>query len=83
MQYAGTLELASLGPTTLIFNFVNYVFNALSIATVRCGVPAQDYDVTLQKCPPFDGFDCIRGCKIALREAIISLEKQIKMTLAV
>lgn len=33
-QLAGTLQLAALGPTTLIFNFAFYSFNALSIATV-------------------------------------------------
>eukprot|EP00930_Biecheleria_cincta_P061779 TRINITY_DN47330_c0_g1_i1.p1 TRINITY_DN47330_c0_g1~~TRINITY_DN47330_c0_g1_i1.p1 ORF type:complete len:548 (+),score=56.76 TRINITY_DN47330_c0_g1_i1:29-1672(+) len=31
---AGTLQLASLGPNTVIFNFVNYVVNFLGIATL-------------------------------------------------
>lgn len=33
MQFAGTEQLAALGPTSLIFNFSSYVFNALGIAT--------------------------------------------------
>jgi Na+-driven multidrug efflux pump len=33
LQFAGTEQLAALGPTSLIFNFSSYVFNALGIAT--------------------------------------------------
>jgi Na+-driven multidrug efflux pump len=32
MQFAGTLQLAALGPTSVIFSFSSYVFNALGIA---------------------------------------------------
>ncbi|GMH41442.1 hypothetical protein BSKO_09352 [Bryopsis sp. KO-2023] len=33
-QCAGTVELASLGPNTAIFNFANYTFNSLGLATM-------------------------------------------------
>lgn len=33
MQFAGTMQLAALGPTSVIFSFSSYVFNALGIAT--------------------------------------------------
>lgn len=33
MQFAGTVQLAALGPTSVIFSFSSYVFNALGIAT--------------------------------------------------
>lgn len=33
VQFAGTEQLAALGPTAVIFNFSSYVFNALGIAT--------------------------------------------------
>jgi energy-converting hydrogenase Eha subunit C len=33
VQFAGTQQLAALGPTSVIFNFSSYVFNALGIAT--------------------------------------------------
>lgn len=33
IQYAGTLQLAALGPTSVVFSFSSYVFNALAIAT--------------------------------------------------
>lgn len=33
-QYTGTLELAALGPTMLIFNLFTYVFTAITITTV-------------------------------------------------
>lgn len=36
LQYTGTLELAALGPTMLIFNLFTYVFTAITITTVRC-----------------------------------------------
>ena len=35
-QFAGTLELASLGPSTFVFSFFSYIFNALGIATIAC-----------------------------------------------
>jgi Na+-driven multidrug efflux pump len=33
VQFAGTEQLAALGPTSVIFSFSSYVFNALGIAT--------------------------------------------------
>lgn len=33
VQFAGTMQLAALGPTSVIFSFSSYVFNALGIAT--------------------------------------------------
>ena len=33
VQFAGTQQLAALGPTAVIFNFASYVFNALGIGT--------------------------------------------------
>ena len=36
LQYTGTLELAALGPTMLIFNLFTYIFTAITITTVRC-----------------------------------------------
>eukprot|EP00803_Ostreobium_quekettii_P007808 evm.model.scf_365.6 EVM.evm.TU.scf_365.6 scf_365:84771-96127(-) len=33
-QYAGTYQLAALGPNTAIFGFVNYIFNSLGLATI-------------------------------------------------
>jgi Na+-driven multidrug efflux pump len=33
VQFAGTQQLAALGPASVIFNFSSYVFNALGIAT--------------------------------------------------
>ena len=35
LQAAGSSQLASLGPNTLIFGFATYIFSALSIATIR------------------------------------------------
>lgn len=34
-QFTGTLELAALGPTMLIFNLFTYIFTAITITTVR------------------------------------------------
>ena len=36
LQCTGTLELAALGPTMLIFNLFTYIFTAITITTVRC-----------------------------------------------
>ena len=36
LQFTGTLELAALGPTMLIFNLFTYIFTAITITTVRC-----------------------------------------------
>jgi hypothetical protein len=33
VQFAGTTQLAALGPTSVIFSFAAYVFNALAIST--------------------------------------------------
>jgi len=35
LQCTGTLELAALGPTMLIFNLFTYIFTAITITTVR------------------------------------------------
>lgn len=35
VQFTGTLELAALGPTMLIFNLFTYLFTAITITTVR------------------------------------------------
>ena len=35
LQVAGSDQLASLGPNSLIFSFATYIFSALSIATIR------------------------------------------------
>lgn len=38
-QFAGTQELAALGPANLIFAFAQYAFTGLSIATIRGETP--------------------------------------------
>jgi hypothetical protein len=35
-QFAGTTQLAALGPSNMIFNMAQYVFQSLQVATMRC-----------------------------------------------
>lgn len=35
-QFAGSTQLAALGPSNLVFSFAQYVFQSLQVATLRC-----------------------------------------------